>query len=84
LLLQKRDGRFYLVLWQEVPSYDPNTKRSLPVPDKSVTLTLEQPFGMATTYRPNVSDKPTAHYANPRQLELGVPDHPLVVELTSG
>jgi hypothetical protein len=83
LLLQKRDGRFYLILWQEVPSYNPNTKRALPVPDKKVTLTLEQPFGRVTIYRPNVSDKPTAYYANPEQLELGVPDHPLVVELTS-
>lgn len=84
LLLQKRDGRFYLILWQEVSSYDPNTKRPLPIPDKRVTLTLEQPFRRVTTYRPNVSDKPTAHYANPGQLDLQVPDHPLVVELTSG
>jgi len=83
LLLQKRDGRFYLILWQEVPSYDPNTKRVLPVPDKKVTLTLEQPFGRVTIYQPNVSDKPTAYYANPEQLELRVPDHPLVVELAS-
>jgi hypothetical protein len=84
LLLQKRDGRFYLVLWQEVPSYDPNTMQPISVPDKILTLTLEEPIGMATIYRTNVSDKSTAHYANPSQLELKVPDHPLVVELTSG
>jgi hypothetical protein len=84
LLLQKRDGRFYLVLWQEVPSYDPNTRRPILVPDKRVTLTLEEPIGMATIYRPKSSDKPIARYANPRQLKLQVPDHPLVVELASG
>jgi hypothetical protein len=82
LLLQKRDSRFYLVLWHEVPSYDPINKQPISVPDKTLTLTLKEPIGMATIYRPSVSDKPTAHYVNPRQLKLEVPDHPLVVELT--
>jgi hypothetical protein len=82
LLLQKRDSRFHLVLWHEVPSYDPINKQPISVPDKTLTLTLKEPIGMATIYRPSVSDKPTAHYVNPRQLKLEVPDHPLVVELT--
>jgi hypothetical protein len=41
LLLQKRDGSFYLVLWIEAPGYDPVHNRYLSVPNQNVTLTLD-------------------------------------------
>jgi hypothetical protein len=39
-LLEKADGRFYLVLWQEVASYDIPAKRDLAVPPQNVRVTL--------------------------------------------
>jgi hypothetical protein len=81
-LFHKRNGKFYLVLWQEVSSYDPNLKREIPVPERRVTLTLGQPITQAVTYLPNRSANPSASHDEPTQLELDVPDHPLVVELT--
>ena len=81
-LLQKRDGSFYLVLWQEVPSYDLDTNRDLPVGSKRVTLTLNQPIDTATTYLPGESATLLDVYSSPQQLTLEVPDHPLVVELS--
>ena len=48
LLLQKRDGRFYLAIWVELPSYDVNTKKALTVASQSVTLTLNQPMRVVT------------------------------------
>lgn len=80
-LLQKRDGTFYLVLWQEVPSYDLEIKRDISVPNQKVTLTLNQPIKEASTYLPNVSNTPVKQYVTPKQFDLDVPDHPLVVEL---
>lgn len=80
-LLQKRDRTFYLVLWQEVPSYDLETKRDMLVPKQRVTLTLNRPINRATTYLPNVSNAPVEQFAAPRRLDLHVPDYPLVVEL---
>ncbi len=81
-LLQKRDGRYYLVLWQEVPSYSSTTNTDISVPARQVTLRIRrQPMVTATTYLPNTSTNPTAVYANPERLTLWVPDHPLVVEL---
>lgn len=82
-LLQKRDGRFYLILWQEAPGYyDPNAGREIPVPANRVTLTFDQPIQQATTYLPNVSAAPVEQQNAPEQLTLDVPDSPLVVEIT--
>lgn len=81
-LLQKRDGTFYLVLWQEASSYNLSTKRDISVPARRVTLTLNQRVGTATTYLPNVSTSPVKRYAAPRRLALNVPDHPVVVKLS--
>jgi hypothetical protein len=48
LLLQKRDGRFFLAIWVEQPSYDVNAKRGLAVPTQSVTITTGQPSRVVT------------------------------------
>jgi hypothetical protein len=39
-LLQKRNGVYYLALWIEQPSWDPNAMRQLTVAPQTVTLTL--------------------------------------------
>jgi hypothetical protein len=81
-LLQKRDGRFYLVLWQEVSSYDLKAERDISVPDRKVTLTLDQSISKAAIYRPNRSMTPIKQYSSPRRLTLEVPDELLVIELS--
>jgi hypothetical protein len=43
LLLQKRDGSFWLVLWLEEPSFDPATATPIAVTPQQVTLTLAVP-----------------------------------------
>jgi hypothetical protein len=48
LLLQKRDGRFFLVLWVEQPCYDMNTRKWTAVPPTNVVITLGQPGRMTT------------------------------------
>ncbi len=42
LLLQKRDGSYYLAAWIEVSGYNPATNAALSVPAQSVTLTLPE------------------------------------------
>ena len=80
-LLQKRDGRFYLVLWQEAPSFDLQTKLDVYVPMQAVSVTLGTPVRQATTYKPFRSTAPVQQYVNPQKLDLTVSDHPLVIEL---
>jgi hypothetical protein len=55
LLLQKRDGRFYLLLWQEVPCYDAVKRTAMPVAARGVTLHLAGNVAAVNTYLPGVS-----------------------------
>ncbi len=46
LLLEKRDGTFYLVIWIELPSYDVDAKRELTVPEQKISVQIKQPVKM--------------------------------------
>jgi hypothetical protein len=39
-LFQKRDGSFWLALWNSSPVYNPSTNQEISVPSQNVTLTL--------------------------------------------
>ncbi|WP_218080019.1 glycoside hydrolase family protein [Anthocerotibacter panamensis] len=84
-LLQKRDRSFYLILWQAAKSsYWPGEARSgqdIYVAPTQVTLTLNTKITQATTYLPNTSTNPTGQYTKPTQINLSVPDYPLVLAL---
>lgn len=47
VLLQKRDGRFYLVLWRDVSIYDPVKRATLNVPAVNVGIRLASPAGIS-------------------------------------
>lgn len=83
VFLQKQDGTFFLVLWQEVPSYDTEAQQDIEVSAKDVTVSFGQDVGEVATYLPSESAAPAKRYAagENRQLELAVPDHPLIVEV---
>lgn len=80
-LLQKRNGNFYLILWQEVPGFNNKTRTNIVVTARQVTLTLNTLIGKAFTYQSMNSVTPTNQYKSPKTLRLSVPDHPLVIEL---
>jgi hypothetical protein len=80
-LLQKRDGRFYLILWLEVSSYDIGTKADTFVPVRHLVLELSQ-ARQVNTYLPLESSRVVKHDEAPHSVELDVPDHALVVEIT--
>ena len=80
-LLQKRDGTFYLILWQEVSGFDVDAKQYLNISNQQVTLNLNQPIAQATIYLPNNSTASVEQDTNPNQINLNVPDYPIVVKL---
>lgn len=43
LLLEKRDGSFWLILWLEVPSFNPANDTPIAVTPQQITLTLADP-----------------------------------------
>jgi hypothetical protein len=74
LLLQKRSGDYYLVLWLNVASTDRTVTQR-------IALNLVTPVRQVATYLPSRSDQPIATVTNPQRLTLDVPDAPLIVRL---
>jgi hypothetical protein len=60
LLLQKRDGSFYVALWRAVDVWDPVAQAPEAAPTGSVTLELGRQVSAAEAYSPNVSSGPVA------------------------
>jgi hypothetical protein len=81
LLLQKSDGQFFLILWQEVSSYDCKKQQDIAVSPRPVTLTLDHSARSISTYEPTVQGQLLHVYANAAKVSLEVPDHPLVIQV---
>ncbi len=81
LLLQKRDGSFYLVLWNKVSVWDTATRSDLDPAAVPITVDLEQPVTSARVFGPNVAATPLATAANPSKLALDLSAQVTVVEL---
>ncbi|MDX6751194.1 hypothetical protein SH611_15370 [Geminicoccaceae bacterium 1502E] len=86
-LFQKRDGRFYLVIWQGVASVEEAPDGSLrdiePAP-RQLTLQLSSPIREARVLRPSFSLEPVATHRDANgiaAIPLSVSDQITVVEL---
>jgi hypothetical protein len=77
---RKRDGRAYIVLWLDAPSYD-ERRGDLVVAPRRVTLRFDEPPREARVLLPLAAGRELARVPRPRALTVEVPDHPLVVEL---
>ena len=80
-LLQKRDGRFYLALWQEVKSWDIKAKRDLNPGDDAVTLTLAKAASSIRVFHPRIGTSPV-QTGRGTSIALSVPDEVILVEIT--
>jgi len=80
-LFQKRDGRFYLILWNDVQTYDTQLKRDRSNPTVPVTLTFGSPHNMSV-YQPYTQAAALSTVSSATSLVVNVPDHPLVVEIS--
>lgn len=82
-LLQKADGDFYLLLWQEVSSFDTTKREDITNPDARVTLSLAAPAAV-TVFRPTATPIPSTQriFLLQRKVALSVPDDVLVVRVT--
>ncbi|MDJ0633637.1 MAG: hypothetical protein QNJ34_10665 [Xenococcaceae cyanobacterium MO_188.B29] len=81
-LLQKQDGKFYLILWQDVLSYNVPKKKDVIVPSQSIRLMLKTKIRKAETYQPLYSSKSFQEFRNTPKIALQVADHPLIVKLS--
>ena len=52
LLFQKSDGSFFLVIWQEVSSWDNTKKQEISIPERSLNLKLNTFVDVAKVWQP--------------------------------
>jgi hypothetical protein len=77
LLIQKSDGRFYLVVWDE---HAPPTSGDSAATD-AVSVKLGQLFSTVNLYDPTVGTSPVSTLGNVNSVPLTLTDHPLILEL---
>ena len=78
-LFQKSSGNFFLVLWNEVASFDRHRHVALSPAPVSATLTLASTPGVLVFHLPTLGTTTTV---NPAQsVALQIPDHPLIIEI---
>ena len=81
LLLQKSNGEFDLVLWQEIPSYDIRRQSEIANSPVATTLTIGQEANSITLYEPSLQAASLETYTHKSTAALQIPDHPLVVAI---
>jgi hypothetical protein len=84
LLLQKSDGEFDLVLWQEIESFNPRQQKEIDNHPVADVLALGQRARRITLYEPLKSSAPIATFADTASVPLEIHDHPLVVAIQIG
>lgn len=81
LLLQKSNGIYDLVLWQEITSYNLHSHLDIDNPVITATLTLGQKAHTIKIYQPVTGANPIRVWRDIKSVQLEIPDHPLVVEI---
>jgi hypothetical protein len=81
LLFQKSNGRFYLLLWNEVDNWDSDSGAGIYYDPLPATLTVNQSVRRIRTYLPLTHGTTVTETFNSRTAALLIPDHPIVVEI---
>jgi len=83
-LLQKSDGKFYLCLWQEVSSYniDNSVEADIENPEIPVVIKFASPVSSAVAFRPTGGTTGTTLEIAANQINLGIPDEVVIIEIT--
>lgn len=84
VLLQKRDGSFYLAIWNRVSVWDRYNRVDLEPASVPITVRFGQPIASAEIYEPNRSASAVSTVANPTSLRLSLSPRVQLIKLTPG
>ncbi|MEO6208973.1 MAG: hypothetical protein ABIQ10_02495, partial [Gemmatimonadaceae bacterium] len=80
-LFQKRDGRFYLVLWNDVVVYNTSAKSDISNAAVPVTVNFTTQPRSISKYQPMVSATGSS-VTSARSVAVSVADNPIILEIT--
>ena len=81
VLLQKKDGRFYLALWRYVKIWDEIKLRDIPVAPVPVQIRFARPAATVRQYRPNESALPIHSLEAVTAVDLSLDARLLLLEV---
>lgn len=81
MLMEKADGTFDLMVWNEAQDWDPNTQSEINVPASNVTVDLGGTYQTVKIFDPLQGDTAIQTLNNVSSVNLGLTDHPLIVEV---
>jgi len=80
-LLEKRDRRFYIVIWQAATSFDLATRTDISRAEKHLTVELGAPASQVRIFVPLTGASPVHQVDRVASVSVGVPDSPVVLEV---
>ena len=84
MVLEKANGTMDLVLWAEPQVWNSTTQTDITVPVSTVTVTFATTEAIVRVYDPLYGTNPIATYTNVSQIQVGISDHPLIIEIDPG
>jgi len=81
MLLNKSGNVSDLVVWADTPVWDSTAQAEIKTPETSVTVNLGQVQSAVYVYDPLKGTAPIAVYYNTSTIQIGLSDHPLVIEV---
>lgn len=81
LLLERSDGQFFLILWQDESSYDSKNQVDITNPPQPVTVTVNENVKSMTTYEPVIQAAPMNFYDGVNSIWIQIRDHPMVIQI---
>lgn len=83
VLLQKSNGDYYLIFWQETKSWDNDSKKDITVPSKKITVSLKKSANKLEVYDPIKSTSAAEVISNAKTIEISIPDHPVILRVAT-
>lgn len=80
-LLQKTNGDFFLIVWQDAVSWDNVNKKDIAVTSKNIKVRLALEANKLSVYDPSKSASATKTVSASPEITLPVPDHPVIVKV---
>lgn len=80
-LLQKSNGDFYLIMWQDAVSWNNNSKKDVAVTSKNVIVSLKTSANQLEIYAPSKSASAIKVVSATQEITIPVPDYPIILKV---
>ena len=84
VLLQKRDGAFYLAIWRDESVWNPQSRQSVRAASGAVKLLLGKRAGKVEVFRPSEASGPVHTAKNARSVNLDASASVAIVKISQG